>query len=193
MDWQIRTKKEQMKTIKINGIKCGPAFPIEKIARSGKTGNMIKAKFPATKYAHDAMEPIRIEVSGQDRETSKRSDFTQCAMATALCRACKADGAFIGLSVAWVIFGTEAIRFDVPESVKREVMSFDRHDDFAPGFYHLAAICPGQRLGVPKPGNGKNKKVGPARSKGVLFADGPGPERHITSRVRRVFETASPA
>ena len=48
---------------------------------------------------------------------------------------------------SYVIKGKSAIRFATPERVQREIVSFDRHQDFAPGEYHLTPKSPSSRLG----------------------------------------------
>jgi hypothetical protein len=59
-------------------------------------------------------------------------------MAKALERDKDYDGAIISTSVAYLIKGDKATRFRTPEAVTREIISFDRHADFAPGRYSLA-------------------------------------------------------
>ncbi len=58
------------------------------------------------------------------------------------------DGVIICVKTAYLIKGTKAIRFSNPESVSREVTSFDRNAGFEPGTYHLGKVSPSNRIGV---------------------------------------------
>jgi hypothetical protein len=49
--------------------------------------------------------------------------------------------------VAWIIKGNLAVKYEVPESVAREIVSFDRHHDFRPGEYQLSAVPNSCRMG----------------------------------------------
>ena len=101
--------------------------------------------FPNVTKCTDARCPVAIEVTKKDVAKSTSGDPGNCAMAKAICREWKADSAVIGLSYSYVIKGNTAVRFTTPESVRREIVSFDRKHDFAPGGYHLAPISPAQR------------------------------------------------
>jgi len=65
------------------------------------------------------------------------------------------------MTSSYVIKGKKALRFATPASVQREIVSFDRHGDFAPGDYTLVPKAPSSRLGhgYNKDGDhGTNKK-----------------------------------
>jgi hypothetical protein len=103
--------------------------------------------FPQVTSAVDANEPIEVSVNPKDCKEATKLDPTNCALARAAKRELHADGVIIGMSSSYIIRGTEAIRFATPESVRREIVSFDRHADFAPGDYHLPPKAPTARLG----------------------------------------------
>jgi hypothetical protein len=52
------------------------------------------------------------------------------------------------VSKAYVIQGQTAYRFNLPESVAREVVSFDRDAGFDPGVYTMNPPKPSQKLGA---------------------------------------------
>lgn len=96
----------------------------------------------------DATKPVEVTVTAKDGAAGRKLDEHECAMAKAVCRKPGVDGAIIGVSYSYVIQGDTATRYKTPVSVSREIVSFDRHRDFAPGQYGLSPISPSQRLGV---------------------------------------------
>lgn len=126
-----------------------------------KLPRSLKRKFPQVKEIHDATKAVEIPVNRQDCKIARKQDPTECALAKAAKRELKVDGVIIGISTSYLIKDDKAIRFDTPESVRREIVSFDRHQDFEPGEYHLMPKAPTKRLGrIEKRRNragGKNK------------------------------------
>lgn len=108
----------------------------------------IVRQFPHLKKCVDAKRPVAIEVKKRDVNNAVPGNEQSCAMALAICREWKADAAIIGMTNSFVIKGSTAIRFTTPESVRREIVSFDRTKDFDPGVYHLGPISPSQRRGL---------------------------------------------
>ena len=106
--------------------------------------------FPKVTSAVDADQSIDIKVSKKDCSEAKQLDPSECALARAARRDMQADGAIIGLSSSYIIRGTTAIRFATPERVQREIVSFDRHHDFAPGDYFLTPKSPSSRMDAVK-------------------------------------------
>lgn len=142
-------------------------------ATANRLGRLRKA-FPRVKYIADLTAPIEIHVEAQDQKGARTLDHASCAMARACARELRADGAYVGLSKAYVVFGEYAVRCDVPESVSREVVSFDRRGGFSTGTYALSAVSEGNRLGIPK--SQKRTGNGPVRRPTAVV--------HRTTRVR---------
>lgn len=117
--------------------------------------------FPQVENAYDADKPVEISVSGKDCKEAKRLDPTECALAHAAKRELHADAVIIGMSTSYIIKGKQAFRYATPESVSREIISFDRHQDFSPGEYYLTVKAPTAKLNANYRGNagGKNKKA----------------------------------
>lgn len=130
--------------------------------------------FPQIKDVTDARAPVKVTVNGKDCAIGKKMQASECALAKAAKRQYHAEGAIIGMTFSYIIKGKKAIRFQTPPSVAREIVSFDRHSDFAPGEYHLAAVSPSQRLGS----HTKSGPSGPRTNKRVTH------ER--TVRVREI-------
>jgi hypothetical protein len=108
----------------------------------------VRRLFPQVEYAVDAKLPVEVSVKAKDCSEAIKLNPSECALARAAKRELHADGVIIGISSSYVIKGKEAQRFDTPETVKREIVSFDRHQDFAPGEYYLRPKPPTARLGV---------------------------------------------
>lgn len=107
--------------------------------------SIVKKYYPQVRYVRDAKKSIVVHVSTSDCKKSTQKSPNSCAMAQAFRR--KHDGAIISLSVAYIVDGNKAVKFRVPQAVSRELVSFDRHNDFAVGAYKLIKISRGNRMG----------------------------------------------
>jgi hypothetical protein len=132
--------------------------------------------YPKVRSVVDATKSIQIKVSNQDVTGAMPKKPEDCAMARACRRVFKADGAIVRPSVAYIIHGTTATRYRVPSSVTREIVSFDRHKDFAPGEYQLSPIKGSARLGF-RQGSDKPKRFKSTRAKPHVL-------RHQTIGIR---------
>lgn len=98
-------------------------------------------------------------------------------MAVACKRKMHADGVIVSMETAYVIKGNKAVRYRVPPSVQREIVSFDREAGFAAGEYMLATTLPCNRLGESEPDRGPH-----------LRTNGKAPKfRHMTTGIRTVL------
>lgn len=102
----------------------------------------LRQLYPEVTSAYDADKAVEISVSPKDCKDSKKLNPTECALAQAARRELKADAVIIGMSTSYIIKGKQAYRYATPESVAREIVSFDRHQDFAPGDYYLTPKAP---------------------------------------------------
>ena len=137
---------------------------------------IVRKYFPKVKDVSDANVGLTVAVSTKDGKYSVPGDPSKCALARACRRSRLVDGAIIGLSYSYVIHGTKATRFKTSEGVSREIVSFDRHSDFAAGSYRLSPVSQSNRLGTDRgvsthPRNGTKAKR---------------PTVHRTVRVRAV-------
>jgi hypothetical protein len=139
----------------------------------------IRAKFPDAKYVMDATDSVQIHVTQADQKEAKPQDPYDCAMARACVREFKADGVAIGISFSYILKGDTLYRYVTPHTVSREIISFDRHQDFSTGSYRLSKVPPGSRLGKTfKRGTGPRKTK--RKDNGVKIP------AHFTSRVREL-------
>lgn len=143
-------------------------------ARTIRLPRSVSRMFPNVTKAVDAGAPVEISVNRKDCKTAKKFDPTECALARAAKRELHAEGVIIGMGSSYIIKGDTAVRFDTPQSVKREIVSFDRHGDFAPGDYYLTPKPPSNRFGVQRE-NRKNRKGGNHKAKRKI---------HQSARVR---------
>lgn len=111
----------------------------------------LKKHFPNVTRVADASAALEVTVTKDDGSHGKKKQEDACAMANACVRQYGCEGALIRPRVAYLISGDLAIRFSVPNSVAREIVSFDRHHDFRPGDYQLSAISKCNRLGRETP------------------------------------------
>ena len=117
--------------------------------------NVVRKFFPQVKDVEDAKSRLTVEVTSDDAASEGVKDHMNCAMAEACKRSLHADGAIISVSTAYIIYGDKAVRYSVPESVGREVTSFDRNGAFLPGTYTLGTQAAFKKLG--KRNKGRNK------------------------------------
>jgi hypothetical protein len=119
--------------------------------------------FPKVKRVADATRNLKIEVTPKDVKDSTRKSHKGCAMAVACKRALDLDGMIVSVKTAYLVKDDTAIRYTIPESVSREVVSFDRKGGFEPGSYHLQKISKSLRLG--KHTGGKDHQRSPHKTK----------------------------
>jgi len=135
----------------------------------------VREYFPHVEEVLDGTKVTIVEVTQQDNAHADVKSHRTCAMAIASKRCFKADGAIIGLTVSFIIFGKTAYRYMNPGTVSREITSFDRKAGFDVGIYHLAPPSDAHRLGTERitdpdrPSGSKKKAVGKYRhfTKGV--------------------------
>jgi hypothetical protein len=141
--------------------------------------NIVKKFFPKVKKVTDADEPAFLEVTEDDSKTGSRRDHNNCAFARACARKFRATGVIISVQTAYIVKGDEAIRYHLPPSVSREVVSFDRNAGFEEGQYELSRPSAGHRLGARKE---RNTYAGTERaskkSRGIRSF------RHYTGNIR---------
>lgn len=135
-----------------------------------ETGEMALKKvqrfYPRVRIIKDAVRPINIEVTRADADSRAVKNHRACAMAMACQRKLHLDGAIVSRAVAYLIKARTATRYSVPNSVTREIISFDRGAAFSPGDYYLLPPKNTARLGSRSerpskdralPGNGKKR------------------------------------
>jgi hypothetical protein len=120
----------------------------------------VRKFFPNVTHVEDASESIDVTVTVADDKASKRMEHDTCAMAVACKREQKVDGVIISRKTAYLIKGKTATRYELPESVSREVVSFDRGAGFAPGDYSMRPPSGSRKLGALSGGVGGDRHRG---------------------------------
>lgn len=118
----------------------------------------IKKMYPNVKTIIDAKHAVEITVNAKDCKSGEALNPSECALAKAVKRQFHADAAIIGLGASYIIKGSKATRFHTPERIRREIISFDRHNDFAEGSYQLTRKSPTLRLGYRASGKHKTHR-----------------------------------
>ncbi len=104
------------------------------------TLNTVQKFFPKVTSVVDATSNVVIEVTKSDASSKAVKNHNACAMTVACKRKFKLDGVIISRTLAYLIKGKQARRFLLPESVKKEIVSFDRGAGFEIGKYELSKI-----------------------------------------------------
>lgn len=136
------------------------------------TLSIVQKFFPNVKYVKDAKSGTSIEVTKRDESVSTRRSHKTCALAVACKRKFRLDGVVISIQTAYLVKGEHATRYKLPESVSREVVSFDRHGIFEPGEYRLNKPNKGHVIGTK---GGNKKSTGTGTKKGYY---------HLTGNIR---------
>lgn len=135
--------------------------------------SVVQKRFPQVKTVIDSKKSVEIEVNSTDVDKAKRKDKKGCAMAIACKRKFHLDGIIVSLNRAYLIKGTKATRFTVPEAVSREIISFDRGSEFQQGQYKIKKIPDREIIG-----SRLNRKRGKHTGKGR--------KRYTTHRTKGV-------
>lgn len=87
----------------------------------------------------DSAKPLDVHVTPGDIRKAKPHDQTGCAIAHAVRRETRAKNVYVLRSTVWVDDGKgHLVRYGLPPSLQKEIVSFDRNKDFRPGDYHLS-------------------------------------------------------
>ncbi len=108
---------------------------------------IVRKYFPSVTEVHDADDNVILEVTRDDSSEGTVKDHSHCAMARACQRKFKARGVIVSVTTVYIIQKDGATRYRLPESVSREIVSFDREAGFAEGQYELIKPSKSQRIG----------------------------------------------
>ena len=133
---------------------------------------MVQHHFPFVKTIKDADTPVIVTVRQSDISAAAKKAHNACVMAQACRRDMKADAALITISRAYIVFGDEAVRYDVSTSTQREIIAFDKGAAFSPGQYALLPVCGTDRLGAKKGPPPTERPRERSRRKPAVFTTG---------------------
>ena len=138
--------------------------------------SLVKRFFPNVIDLRDAKKNMYITVTKKDCAAARRKQHSDCAMAVAAKRAMNLDGVVMAINVAYLVKNNRAFRLMVPESVQREIISFDRGGGFTPGEYRLSRPTKTKRLEYASGGNAPHKNTAKYRE-----------PKHQTTGIRTVL------
>lgn len=101
----------------------------------------------------DAKRPATIRINRRDVNRGNKKDPGGCAAALACLREFHCTDARVHLGRTYVKMGNEWRRYQTPQSLRAEIVAFDRGGHFAPGEYVLgkpSAKAMGKRQGSDK-------------------------------------------
>lgn len=87
----------------------------------------------------DADAAIDVTITKADIQGAVANNQTCCAIARALKRKPGVKEAYVFRSVVWIEQDEHLVRYGLPPSLQKEIVSFDRSGDFRPGHYGLSA------------------------------------------------------
>ncbi len=86
----------------------------------------------------DARKPLRIERTQADIDKALMKNSKCCAFARATKRMYKVENAYFFRTAAWLQYSDRLVRYLLPPSVQKEIVSFDRSKIMAVGVYQLS-------------------------------------------------------
>jgi hypothetical protein len=111
---------------------------------------------------HDATDTLLIEVMPVDISERSRQDPEHCAIAEACKRELHVTEARVYLSRLYIRLGDCWERYQLSETIRSEIQSFDRGGGFSTGRYRTVPVPPSKREGMPNRG-GPRSKTGTGR------------------------------
>lgn len=86
----------------------------------------------------DATKPIKIEITARDAKEGDNKNPSSCAAARAVKRdIAECVSARVHIGRVYVETPRKWIRYETPDSLRTEIIAFDRGGSFAPGTYKL--------------------------------------------------------
>ncbi len=136
---------------------------------------IVKKFHPNVTKVVDAKKLLHVNVCAKDIANGDVKAHKECAIAVACKRAQPIDGAVIALKVAYLVKGSTATRYAVPEFLTREIVAFDRNGTFSPGDYYFNK--PSEKLG------NRTGRTGPKKAKTNKTIK----YKQITQQVRNIY------
>ena len=123
----------------------------------------------------DGDEHVEIEITAADIKAARRKDATCCAFAVACRRTEKAVAAYFFKSLAFIQYKDKTlVRYIIPGSVQKEIVSFDRSGAMDPGHYRLSPFTRKKRSKDKRERHDENEGKGRKRKR----------VRHVTENIR---------
>lgn len=85
----------------------------------------------------DAKAPINLVINASDIRKGKGGEPDTCAAAVACMRQLDCRAAKVHMGRIYVLNGKKWYRYETPQSIRSEIIAFDRRHSFKPGIYKL--------------------------------------------------------
>jgi hypothetical protein len=106
---------------------------------------------------YDADDPLVIEIIPADIRKRYQKHPDKCAVAEACKRELHVSEALAYRSRLYVRHGDHWKRYQMPETLRNEVITFDKGGGFTPGTYRIPTMPPSKLVGAPyRGGQGRN-------------------------------------
>lgn len=100
------------------------------------------------KKVEDARHKIILTITKRDCINGNTRDPGGCAAARALLREVpKCTKARVHLGRIYVDVGAKWLRYKTPQTIRQEIIAFDRGAEFSPGDYTVSPLCASERAG----------------------------------------------
>lgn len=106
----------------------------------------------------DAKRRTTITITSKDIQRGNNKDPGGCAAALAIIRERHVKAARVHLGRTYILKGGKWVRYNTPDSVRSEIISFDRGATFQPGTYTFRPVQPSHRGIGKRQGSGKDKR-----------------------------------
>lgn len=93
----------------------------------------------------DADNSLSLVVTARDIKLAKAANSKECALARACKRELRVKAAYFLRTVAWLEYPDKMVRYRLPQSVQKEIVSFDRSKMMSTGEYTLSPVTPMKR------------------------------------------------
>ena len=121
----------------------------------------------------DAKDGLFLEVTERDIKKARMGDSRACGFVQCIKRQEPCEAAYVFRSVAYIETDEEIVRYELPPSMQKEVVAFDRSKAMVPGEYRLSPPSKTNTLKDIR-SRKKTKRGGPfARGKGAKTANKP--------------------
>lgn len=112
----------------------------------------------------DSKEKIFVAVIDHDVINAKKANSKHCALARAALRLPHVTAAYFFRQTAFLEYDDKIVKFELPISVQKEIVSFDRAQIFASGVYQLSPPSPSRSAKKRKEYQEKTKRRTPVAS-----------------------------
>lgn len=107
----------------------------------------------------DSTKHVAVVVTDHDVVNAKKANSKHCALSRAAMRVPGINAAYFFLTTAYLEYDDKIVRFKLPSSVQKEIVSFDRAQKFASGLYVLTPVSQSLTRGTAKKNRRKKREA----------------------------------